>query len=75
MARFYFDVCRGGEKIVDQEGMQLDNIGFAYRKAKQIVEVLVQEQKRGTYPFCSSWVEVQYSDRSIIFALPVAAAA
>ncbi|MGH1573284.1 DUF6894 family protein [Methylobacterium sp. P31] len=75
MAKFYFDLCRDGEKIVDQEGMHFENIGFAYRKAKQMVELLRQEQMRGRYPVCSSWVEVQYSDRSTIFKLPVVAAA
>lgn len=75
MAKFYFDLYRDGEKVVDKEGMQFENIGFAYRKAKQMVEVLLQEQARGKYPVCSSWVEVQYSDRSVIFKVPVAAAA
>ncbi|GEP07488.1 DUF6894 family protein [Methylobacterium oxalidis] len=75
MARFFFDVYRDGRKIVDPEGSYCENIGLAYREAKRLVEVLVNEGDESKYPFCSSWVEVTYADRSTLFRLPVMKAA
>jgi hypothetical protein len=75
MARFFFDVYRDGEKLTDQEGAYCENIGLAYREAIRMVDSLARERKGFKYPFCSSWVEVQYADRSTLFRLPIAGAA
>ena len=70
MARFYFDVCSHGQKIVDTVGVDCENLGAAFQQAKTIIG-----QFRNAYDVSathwSSWVlEVTYADHSTLFTLP-----
>ncbi|UMY17840.1 hypothetical protein MMB17_00270 [Methylobacterium organophilum] len=70
MPLFYFNIHRPEVSLQDEEGADCPDCGMAFRKAKQIIGRIRDEEQLSDDVVAKTFLQVTYVDGSELFFLP-----